>query len=428
GVTPDYYQFVRWRLLQRFVSAMLYCLCTQSLLLGLGLKSDRRGALALGAAANWILKDALGKVARILWASRMGRKFDSDPKRWRYRGTLLYALGNALEIVTFVFPNLFLLFATGGNTLKQVSMLTSSSTRNTIYNSFKGPGKENIGDITAKGEAQVAVVDLVGISIGMVLAKFLGTNLPRVLSAWVVLQCVDSFLNYKEIKAVVFRSLNFEKLWNIAERYVEDDEGVITLTPEESAQRERIFRPPTHLCRRAIAFGSLGRSSLCPAEVETLLEVFRGERYLLVVGEDVKNRRRNKQRLRRKSSAVRIADRLQSNLGPADKTRRALEALREQKKENCHVVLHADATNRDIVKATIALACLRRELANSAAEGPLTVANSLAIIESAKEEADGRLDAFLGQLENKGWRAEKFMFGKIGLRCAWPLDNVDHNS
>ena len=83
------------------------------------------------------MKDALGKVARILWASRMGRKFDSDPKRWRYRGTLLYALGNALEIVTFVFPNLFLLFATGGNTLKQVSMLTSSSTRNTIYNSFK---------------------------------------------------------------------------------------------------------------------------------------------------------------------------------------------------------------------------------------------------------------------------------------------------
>ena len=73
-------------------------------------------------------------------------------------------------------------------------MLTSSATRNALYNSFKGDGVvnvntangagdnngavtrrsgsiENIGDITAKGEAQIAVVDLLGIASGICLSS-----------------------------------------------------------------------------------------------------------------------------------------------------------------------------------------------------------------------------------------------------------------
>ena len=78
-------------------------------------------------------------------------------------------------------------------------MLTSSATRNALYNSFKridgvNGGKsielasgqnstaiptrrgasgatENIGDITAKGEAQIAVVDLLGIASGICLSS-----------------------------------------------------------------------------------------------------------------------------------------------------------------------------------------------------------------------------------------------------------------
>ena len=38
-----------------------------------------------------------------------------------------------------------------------MSMLTSSATRNAMYKSFAGDS-QNLGDITAKGEAQIAVV------------------------------------------------------------------------------------------------------------------------------------------------------------------------------------------------------------------------------------------------------------------------------
>ncbi len=52
-------------------------------------------------------------------------------------------------------------------------MVTSSATRNTIYRSFALG--ENIGDITAKGEAQIAVVDMLGILSGILLSNIVGT-------------------------------------------------------------------------------------------------------------------------------------------------------------------------------------------------------------------------------------------------------------
>ena len=73
--------------------------------------------------------------------------------------------------MTYVYPQLFLVLATMANSLKQMSMLTSSATRNALYNSFRDGTKENIGDITAKGEAQIAIVDLFGIISGVALSS-----------------------------------------------------------------------------------------------------------------------------------------------------------------------------------------------------------------------------------------------------------------
>lgn len=170
GVTKNYYTFIKWRIVQRFINANVNVFGTQSLLMGLGIQ-NKRATLGLSAALNWVLKDALGKLVRMCWASQMGRKFDPDAKRWRYRSSLLFALGNGLEVMTYVFPYWFLLLATLANSLKQMSMLTSSSTRNALYNSFRDGTKENIGDITAKGEAQIAIVDLLGIMSGVCLSS-----------------------------------------------------------------------------------------------------------------------------------------------------------------------------------------------------------------------------------------------------------------
>ena len=77
-LSRDYYSYTLWRLAQRFVSATSSVFGTQALLLALGFK---RSSLGVAAATTWVLKDALGKISRILWASENGRKFDTDAKQ-----------------------------------------------------------------------------------------------------------------------------------------------------------------------------------------------------------------------------------------------------------------------------------------------------------------------------------------------------------
>ena len=68
-------------------------------------------------------------------------------------------------------------------------MLTSSATRNTILSNFSIRG--NIGDITAKGEAQIAVVDLLGIGFGIKLSKWIGiAKFKRIIFLYVFIKII----------------------------------------------------------------------------------------------------------------------------------------------------------------------------------------------------------------------------------------------
>ena len=373
NVTPNYFSFLQWRMLQRWINANLHVLGTQSLLMGLGLQHKA----AIGAAVQWVLKDALGKVVRLLWASKMGRRFDADAKRWRLRSAAVFATGNALEIVTSLCPSYFLVLATLANCCKQVSMLTSSSTRTAIYNSF-GP-KENIGDITAKGEAQIAVVDLIGITTGVWWTQRLPSR-KFVALAYVVLQSFEIFCVYRTMRAVQYRVLNFERLQRLTYDFCK---GEALGTPSALAANERILLPPPLVGRQRIAFGSLGRAPLNPDEFQKLQSIFRRERFLLVVGPNVKEPRS----------------------GPPDC--------------DCHIVLHAQATNTDLVKATLALTYLRQRLTVNG----LRSSDCYEWLEASLEEATRALPKFLKELQVRGWESPaRSLFGGVHMRADWPLE------
>ena len=124
AVNEEYVSYTRWRCVQRLLSATVNVFGVQAMVMAVGLRDARAvaaGGAVVGAAAavDWVLKDALGKVTRLGWAARMGREFDGDAKRWRFRSSLLYATGNGLQIATFAFPLLFLLLATVANCLIQ---------------------------------------------------------------------------------------------------------------------------------------------------------------------------------------------------------------------------------------------------------------------------------------------------------------------
>ncbi|KAL3764611.1 hypothetical protein ACHAW5_000486 [Stephanodiscus triporus] len=491
GVSQSYYSYVRWRILQRFVNANVHVIGTQSLLMGLrGMQQGRvassaaaaggGGAATLGAAAatNWVLKDTLGKVVRMAWASRMGRKFDPDAKRWRFRASLIYALGNGLEVSTYLHPQYFLVLAMLANSCKQMSMLTSSATRNAIYNSFRridnesspspggvaapsgganggaaaigtsgngrrgSGGVENIGDITAKGEAQIAVVDLLGIVSGICLSRAVGVSVQNVFAIWVILQIAEIFCMYHEMRSVEYKTFNFERMYTVLGDLMLDGEEIqraddIPLeqqrykftgripTPRQIAAKEKIFLPPDHLARRAIAFGSPGRTLLDPEELDMLInDVFRGEKYFLVVGQDVKNARglssRARQWMRRRKEARKGSRSMYGGIDP---------------QEQCHIVLHADANNLDILKSALALVILRKKLVKKVmgvthssnrivndASSALRSRDCIAELRGAGTEANEIFPQFLRELTKQGWRPPlRSMLGRVSARADWPI-------
>lgn len=250
---------------------------------------------------------------------------------------------------------------------------------------------------------------------------------------------------YKEIRSVVFRMLNFERLCFVIDKFVSSYEANIqnctngdTLplqqliatdfpTPEYMSDIEKIFLPPEHLSRRAIAFGSLSRAKLSPDELKQLLEIFQSEKFILVVGEDVKNKRH------------RLWNRIRQWNKFVPGTPLPMYDVHAVAKENCHIVLHSEATNADIVKGVLSLFILRRKLANNLPSGNETnspdhlrqIAHAVRrrrsrdcmnLIAESKIEADKLYPLFLSVSEINGWaQPAKFMFGRVTMRAQWPI-------
>ncbi|KAA8492218.1 Protein root UVB sensitive 1, chloroplastic [Porphyridium purpureum] len=288
-VSPDYYSFSAWRFVQRIMSATVGVFGTQALLLAVGIKS---GKIGQAATVSWIIKDGLGRVGKMAWAGGKGKHFDVDPKRWRFRSALMYAVGNGLEIITQIFPASFVVLASLATTLKQTSMLTASATRNAMYRSFGG-SRDNMGNITAKGEAQIVVADLIGMTFGVRLSKSFNLDRTRVLAAYVVLSSLDIAAIYAELRQVVFRTFNPERACLVIKEYLRsssDGDGKERgknqtnkqwqiMSPEQVNKHERIFLPPQN-CPWG-TFTSVSKMVATPQELESLLSIFGSEKFMV---------------------------------------------------------------------------------------------------------------------------------------------------
>jgi len=272
-----------------------------------------------------------------------------------------------------------------------------------------------------------------------------GTSIPTVLTVWIFLQIIEMICMYKEIRSVVFRMLNFERLCSVVDIFLSSYESHLSQdsvngdilpiqqlvaadipTPEYMSDIEKIFLPPAHLSRRAIAFGSLSRAKLSPEELRQLLQIFHSEKFILVVGEDVKNKRhRLWNRIRRWNKVIPVSFPGHDVIAFA--------------KENCHIVLHSEATNADIVKGVLSLFILRRKLADNlpiVSKGTSSVTrmsleravrsrrscDCMDLILNSKMEADTLFPILLSVIELRGWaQPAKFMFGRVTMRAQWPL-------
>lgn len=118
-----------------------------------------------------MLKDGIGQLGGILFASRYGGYFDEDVKKWRFFAMATLNLSILIEIMTLKFPYLFLFLASTANMGKNICFLMASASRAQINMRFAK--RNNIADIAGKSVSLFTTSSLVGMGIGIGLSKLI---------------------------------------------------------------------------------------------------------------------------------------------------------------------------------------------------------------------------------------------------------------
>ncbi|XP_055819827.1 protein root UVB sensitive 1, chloroplastic [Solanum dulcamara] len=202
SVTSDYLEYALWRGVQGIASQISGVLATQALLYAVGLG---KGAIPTAAAINWVLKDGIGYLSKIL-LSNYGRHFDVNPKSWRLFADLLEDAAYGLEILTPAFPHLFVPIGAVAGAGRSAASLIQAATRSCFYAGFAA--QRNFAEVIAKGEAQGMVSKAIGIMLGIALANCTRSSTSLALASFGVVTWIHMFCNLKSYQSIQLRTLN----------------------------------------------------------------------------------------------------------------------------------------------------------------------------------------------------------------------------
>ncbi|KAA8521082.1 hypothetical protein F0562_011765 [Nyssa sinensis] len=202
SVTGDYLEYSLWRGVQGVAAQISSVLATQALLYAVGLG---KGAIPTAAAVNWVFKDGIGYLSKIL-LSKFGRHFDVNPKGWRLFADLLENFAYGMEIITPAFPNLFVPIGAVAGAGRSAASLIQAATRSCFYAGFAA--QRNFAEVIAKGEAQGMVSKSIGIMLGIAIANCVHSSTPLALASFGVVTWVHMFCNLKSYQSIQLRTLN----------------------------------------------------------------------------------------------------------------------------------------------------------------------------------------------------------------------------
>ncbi|XP_051151712.1 protein root UVB sensitive 1, chloroplastic isoform X2 [Andrographis paniculata] len=202
SVTSDYLEYSIWRGVQGVAAQISGVLATQALLYAVGLG---KGAIPTAAAVNWVLKDGIGYLSKIM-LSKYGRHFDVNPKGWRLFADFLENAAFGLEILTPAFPHLFVQIGAVAGAGRSAAALIQAATRSCFYAGFAA--QRNFAEVIAKGEAQGMVSKSIGIVLGIAIANCVQSSTPLALASFGFITWIHMFCNLKSYQSIQIRTLN----------------------------------------------------------------------------------------------------------------------------------------------------------------------------------------------------------------------------
>ncbi|KAL8518524.1 hypothetical protein ACS0TY_009770 [Phlomoides rotata] len=234
SVTPDYVPFQIWDSLQGLSTYMRTMLSTQALLSAIGV--GEKSATVIGATFQWFLRDLTGMLGGILFTFYQGANLDSNAKMWRLVADLMNDLGMLMDLVSPLFPSAFVFIVCLGSISRSFTGVASGATRAALTQHFAL--QNNAADISAKEGSQETVATMIGMALGMLLARITMGHSMAIWFCFLSLTIFHMYANYKAVRCLSLATLNFKRSSILLSRYVKTGQ---VLSPKQVSEMEHVL-------------------------------------------------------------------------------------------------------------------------------------------------------------------------------------------
>ncbi|XP_027360308.1 protein root UVB sensitive 3 isoform X3 [Abrus precatorius] len=204
SVTADYVPFQIWDSLQGLSTYIRTMLSTQALLSAIGV--GEKSATVIGATFQWFLRDLTGMLGGILFTFYQGSNLDSNAKMWRLVADLMNDLGMLMDLISPLFPSAFVFVVCLGSISRSFTGVASGATRAALTQHFAL--QDNAADISAKEGSQETVATMIGMALGMLVARITIGHPLAIWFSFLSLTLFHIYANYQAVRCLALNSLN----------------------------------------------------------------------------------------------------------------------------------------------------------------------------------------------------------------------------
>ncbi|KAM5567384.1 protein root UVB sensitive 3 [Rosa sericea] len=234
SVTPDYGPFQMWDSLQGLSTYIRMMLSTQALLGAIGV--GEKSATVIGATFQWFLRDLTGMLGGILFTFYQGSNLDSNAKMWRLVADLMNDLGMLMDLVSPLFPSAFVFVVCLGSLSRSFTGVASGATRAALTQHFAL--QSNAADISAKEGSQETMATMIGMALGMLLARVTMEHPLAIWFSFLSLTVFHMYANYKAVRCLALNSLNPQRCSILLQHFMKTGK---VLSPEQVSKMEHVL-------------------------------------------------------------------------------------------------------------------------------------------------------------------------------------------
>ncbi|RGP79306.1 6-hydroxy-d-nicotine oxidase [Fusarium longipes] len=277
SVSSDYLNYQFFDSMQAFFSTITSLLANRALLEGLGVGDANSSATF--AMLLTVLKDAISRIATIVFAHKFGLRIEPDAKRFRFLADLFNDTAFFMELYSpYLGPFGKIIALTTGEALRALCGVAAGASKAALSVHFAK--HDNLAELNAKEASQETAIGLIGLAVGTLVVNYVEDH-NAVVCLMIVLVLAHLWMNYLGVRSVCMDNFNRQRATILFEEYLNN--GNI-LSPEEVAQRESIlFWRPIVRGRRIEIADSYGK-----AMNGRVIDVINNRGSTLFIGPDIK--------------------------------------------------------------------------------------------------------------------------------------------